>query len=90
MARSAKHTLEFAARVQQLAQGRSDAGSGSANLVGPWFSSASAALYLDQPSRKAFRIWASRHGVVGVRKGGLLRYAKADIDKVPNVVQRSA
>lgn len=44
----------------------------------PWFNSATAAEYLDRPSRKAFRSWAVRNNVIAVRR----LYAKADIDRV--------
>jgi len=83
MARSSsKHTLQFAARVRELAQSRREAVTGGHQFIGPWFSSATAALYLDQPTGEAFRRWARRHGVVGVWKGGLLRFSKRDIDLV--------
>lgn len=84
-----KHTLQFAARVRQLAQCGPESVTGGSQFVGPWFSSLTAAAYLDQPTRKAFQKWAQRHHVIGVRIGGLLRYAKADIDAVPKI-RRSA
>ena len=47
---------------------------------GPWFNSETAARYTDKPTRRAFRVWAVRHGIVPTSGGHL--YSKADIDRV--------
>lgn len=85
-----KHALEFRSRAPKLHESGPEAVTGGANLVGPWFNSADGAMYLRQPTRGAFRIWARRHGVVPVKKAGLVLYAKADIDRVLGVGRKSA
>jgi hypothetical protein len=47
---------------------------------GPWFNSETAARYTDKPTRRAFRMWATRKGIVATSEGRL--YSKADIDRV--------
>ncbi len=57
---------------------------------GPWLNTDSAALYLDFPSINAFRKWARKAGVVGVRRGRRLLFAKHDLDAALKLQPRSA
>lgn len=48
--------------------------------TGPWLSAAGAAEFYGFKTPKAFRSWASRHGIVVAHMGRCARYAKRDID----------
>lgn len=85
-----QRALEFRARRRKVGQCSADAVTGGSQLTGPWFNSASAAIYLDRPSRAAFRVWAKRHGVVAVKRAGLVLYAKADIDRVLGLQRKAS
>jgi hypothetical protein len=80
--------LQFRARRGQLHESSPEAVAGGAQLAGPWFNTASGAKYLAQPTRNAFRMWAQRHGVIPIRRAGLVLYAKADIDRVLGLTGR--
>jgi enoyl-CoA hydratase/carnithine racemase len=57
-----------------------DVRQGKDEFFGPWFSTRTAARYLDKPTVAAFRKWAYRHGIQFRFCGRRLLVAKRDLD----------
>jgi hypothetical protein len=79
MARHAKN-LEHAAAFRARFESRDTGIALTEHSSSPWLDSADGAELVRCPSRKAFRAWARRAGIIPVHRGTRVLYAKRDVD----------
>lgn len=72
---------QFRARFAQPVERPRDAGLRDDESRGrsPWMTSAEGADLVRCPTRKAFRMWAQRAGIIPVHRGRVVLYARADV-----------
>lgn len=84
--------LQFRARFAQPVERPCDTRLGQDEPRGrsPWMTSADGAVLVCCPTRKAFRMWAQRSGIIPIHRGRVLLYARADVQAALERQSRAA